>query len=79
MIWSWVLTLMGVTCFYLAGRKVWWAWYVGLVTQIVWLGYSVVTEQWGFLVGVALYSWVYTKNAIDWTSERRSVRTEGER
>jgi hypothetical protein len=24
--WSWALTLAGLTCFLLAGRKVWWAW-----------------------------------------------------
>ena len=26
--WSWLLTAVGLTCFWLAGRKVWWAWYV---------------------------------------------------
>jgi nicotinamide riboside transporter PnuC len=58
---------MGVTCFWLAGRKVWWAWYVGLVTQLVWLAYSLVTRQWGFLGGVVLYTIVYVKNARSWT------------
>lgn len=43
--WSWVLTLVGVTCFFLAGRKVWWAWYVGLAGQITWLLYSLITEH----------------------------------
>ena len=67
--WSWVLTLVGVTCFFLAGRKVWWAWYVGLAGQITWLLYSLITEQWGFLVGVVLYTFVYTGNAWRWTRE----------
>ncbi len=71
-LWSWVLTTMGVTCFYLAGRKVWWAWYVGLATQVVWLTYSIVTEQWGFLAGCAFYSWVYVTNAVRWTRERHT-------
>lgn len=74
-IWSWLLTLTGVTCFFLAGRKVWWAWYVGLGAQVLWLAYSLITQQWGFLIGCALYGWVYTKNCIDWTREHR---TEGE-
>jgi len=69
--WSWLLTLMGVTCFWLAGRKVWWAWYVGLLTQVVWLAYALATRQWGFLVGCAFYGWVYVTNARRWTREHR--------
>lgn len=76
-IWSWILSAMGVLCFWLAGRKIWWAWYVGLSTQCVWLAYSLATQQWGFLVGVALYTAVYTKNARLWTSEHRTdLQTE---
>lgn len=68
--WSWALTLVGVACFWLAGRKVWWAWYVGLAGQVTWLAYSLMTEQWGFLVGVVLYTFVYTRNAVRWTREK---------
>lgn len=71
-LWSWVLTLMGVTCFWLAGRKVWWAWYVGLATQTVWAAYSIATQQWGFLVGCAFYTWVYVTNTVRWTREHRA-------
>ena len=73
-IWSWVLTAVGLTCFYLAGRKVWWAWYVGLAGQALWLAYSILTQQWGFLVGVVAYSLVYTRNAAAWTREHRAAR-----
>ena len=38
--WSWLLTAVGLTCFWLAGRKVWWAWYVGIAGQALWLAYS---------------------------------------
>jgi nicotinamide riboside transporter PnuC len=69
-LWSWALTLVGVACFWLAGRKVWWAWYVGLAGQITWAAYSLVTQQWGFLVGVVLYTVVYSKNAYAWTRDR---------
>lgn len=68
--WSWALTAVGLTCFWLAGRKVWWAWYVGLTGQGLWLLYSLVSGQIGFLVGVAAYSFVYAKNARAWTKER---------
>ena len=68
--WSWALTLVGVAGFWLAGRKVWWSWYVNIANQVLWLAYSLVTEQWGFLVGVAVYTWVFVGNAVRWTRER---------
>lgn len=73
-VWSWVLTAVGLTCFFLAGRKVWWAWYVGIAGQALWLTYSLVTAQWGFLAGVVAYTAVYAKNAHSWTAEHRSSR-----
>ena len=69
--WSWILTIVGLTCFILAGRKVWWAWYVGIAGQVLWLVYSITTEQWGFLLGVVAYSLVYGVNAHKWTREHR--------
>ena len=75
-LWSWALTLVGVLCFWLAGRKVWWAWYVGLAGQVTWLAYSLVTQQWGFLLGVVLYTVVYTRNAVRWTKEHRAPSHE---
>lgn len=77
-IWSWVLTLMGVTCFYLAGQKVWWSWYVGLLTQAVWAAYAIVTGQWGFIVGTVFYTLVYVRNAVAWTREHRERKTESD-
>lgn len=73
--WSWLLTVVGATCFYLAGglngKKVWWAWYIGLFAQVLWATYALLdlqTRQ-GFLVGVALYGFVYVRNCIRWTRE----------
>ena len=74
--WSWVLTITGVSTFILAGRKVWWSWYVGLVAQVLWLAYALITMQWGFLVGVVVYSVVYTQNTIAWTREHRQAQAE---
>lgn len=77
-LWSWALTAVGVACFILAGRKVWWAWYVGIAGQVTWLAYSLATEQWGFLVGVVVYTIVYVGNARRWTREHFARRNEGE-
>ena len=74
MLWSWLLTGIGVTGFFLAGRKVWWAWHVNIANQLLWLTYSLVTQQWGFLVGVAVYTWVFWGNAVRWTREHQEQR-----
>lgn len=73
-LWSWVLTVIGLAGFFLAGRKVWWCWYVNIANQVVWFAYAVITEQWGFLIGVFAYLFVFTKNAISWTKEYRETK-----
>lgn len=79
--WSWLLTLVGVAGFLLAGQRVWWAWYVNIVNQALWLGYSLVTGQLGFLAGTAVYSVVFIRNAVKWTREHRdqSLPEQGRR
>lgn len=69
--WSWLLTIVGVTGFVLAGRKVWWCWYVNIGCQALWITYAVVTRQWGFIAASAIYTVVFTQNAIRWTTEHR--------
>lgn len=69
--WSWLLTVVGVTGFVLAGRKVWWCWYINIGCQALWITYALVTGQWGFIVASVVYTWVFTQNAIRWTREHR--------
>jgi hypothetical protein len=68
--WSWLLTAVGVTGFVLAGRKVWWAWYVNIACQFLWLAYALITEQYGFIVASGVYFVVFTRNAVRWTREQ---------
>ena len=70
--WSWLLTLVGVAGFILAGRKVWWAWYVNLACQGLWVTYALVTDQPGFIAASAIYTVVFTRNAVAWTREHRA-------
>lgn len=72
--WSWVLTAVGVTGLYLAGRKVWWAWFVGLGAQVLWIAYALVTEQYGFIVAAFAYGWVYAVNGRKWVLERKEQK-----
>ena len=60
--WSYILTTIGVFGLWLAGRKDWRGWLVGLSAQGVWLAYAVATQQWGFIVSAFAYGWVYALN-----------------
>jgi hypothetical protein len=64
---------VGVFGLYLAGRKVWWAWGVGIGAQVLWFAYAVSTQQWGFIVSCLAYGWVYTKNFLAWRSEHAAA------
>ena len=70
--WDWIVTGVGLLGFWLAGRKIWWAWYVNIANQVLWTVYAIVTEQYGFLVGSAFYTWVFVGNAVRWTREHRA-------
>lgn len=69
-LWSLGLSLFGATAMYVAGRSPAAGWSLGLCAQAVWLAYSIHTQQWGFLLSVALYGSVYVSNL------RRSLTAE---
>ena len=78
--WSWILTGVGVLGLYLAGRKFWWAWLIGLGAQVLWIAYAIATHQYGFIVSAVAYGWVYAKNARGWRQDQMTTRgKEGNR
>ncbi|MFI0530306.1 hypothetical protein ACH3XX_09680 [Streptomyces scabiei] len=68
--WSWLLTAVGVTGLYFAGRKCALGWGIGLGAQLLWVAYALSTQQYGFLVSAVAYGWVYAKNFCAWRCER---------
>jgi hypothetical protein len=66
-----ILSLVGVLGFRLAGKKVWWAWYVNIAAQVLWVIFAISIEQYGLLIGVVFYTWVFGKNAYEWTMDHR--------
>ena len=64
--WSWVLTSVGLVGLFLAGRKIWWAWLIGLGAQVLWIVYAVQTQQYGFILSACAYGFVYLINALHW-------------
>lgn len=77
--WSYILSAVGLLGFFLAGKRIWWAWYVNIANQVLWILYAVLTDQWGFLVGAIVYTLVFVLNARRWTLERfkPAPRVEG--
>ena len=75
--WSWLLTVVGIAGFVLAGRKVWWAWYVNIGCQALWIGYALATKQLGFIASALLYTVVFSRNAAAWTREHREEHADG--
>lgn len=72
--WSWLLTAIGVFGLYLAGRKNYWGWGVGIAAQVLWIAYASATQQWGFYVSAIAYGWVYVKNLLSWRNEANEAR-----
>lgn len=73
---DWVVMAVGILGFYLAGKKIWWAWYVNIFNQILWTVYAILFQQWGFLAGTVFYMIVFIKNAIQWTKEHRAEKNK---
>lgn len=70
--WSYLLTAVGVLGLFLAGRKSWTGWAVGLAAQSLWVAYALASHQYGFLLSAAAYGWVYARNLRAWRAEARA-------
>ncbi len=68
--WSWVLTVVGVTGLWFAGRRKAYGWAIGLGAQLLWIVYAVVTRQWGFIASAFIYGAVYARNYATWRREQ---------
>ncbi|MFI7551938.1 hypothetical protein ACIBQ2_19555 [Micromonospora sediminimaris] len=77
-LWSWLLMAVGVTGLYLAGKRSWTGWAVGLAAQGLWLAYSIATGQWGFLVSCFVYGAIYLRNLRAWLGPTPTTATDRE-
>lgn len=68
--WSVVLTLSAVLGTLLLVFKKWQGWLVSIVAQGLWLAYAIDTQQWGFLVSVAVFGTTGIMGLIKWRGER---------
>lgn len=67
----WVIGVVSLIGFYLAGKKLWWSWYINLGCLILLGLYVFATGQLGFLAFVAAYLVIFADNAYKWTKDYR--------
>jgi len=75
LVWSFLLSAIGVTGLFIAGRKNYWGWALNLGAQLLWAIFAIATAQYGFLLSAGAYGWVYWTNFAKWRKEHR----DGER
>jgi len=71
LIWSIVLSAVGLVGVYLTGKYNSWGWAVGLFAQVPWITYALTTAQYGFLISAAVFGTIY---ATTWAKWRRNER-----
>lgn len=69
--WSWLLSCVGGLGIYLAGKKDWRGWAIGILSEILWLTYAIITKQYGFIFGSILYSTILVNNLVIWLEEHK--------
>lgn len=73
LVWSFVLSFIGIAGLLLAGSKRKIGWLVGFAVQPLWIIFAITTEQYGFILNATIYAGVYARN---WTLWRRDERSE---
>lgn len=71
--WSVLLAGFGLIGLYLAGRRNYWGWAVGLVDELLWVVYAVRTQQWAFCASAVAYGWVYVRNLRAWSHSAPAI------
>lgn len=71
-LWSWGLTAIGLTGFWITGSGRIVGWCVNIAAQGLWLAYAIQTEQPGFVVSALAYGGIFTRN---WLAARRRAKT----
>lgn len=63
---SWILGALAVVGFSLIGRGVWWAWFVNILCQMIWIVYWAYLGRPGPIITNVVYILVFIQNAYRW-------------
>lgn len=70
MLWSWILAVIGVFGLYLTTRKMAAGFAVGVLVQILWINYALVTDQYGFIFSALAFGSVHAYGFYKWQFEK---------
>lgn len=68
-LWSWGLAVVGISGVYLTTKKLYAGYIVGVLVQVLWISYAIVSSQYGFILSALGFAWV---NALGWYRWTRS-------
>lgn len=63
---SWVLSLVGITGLVAVGRHKWWGFAIGLGNEVLWVYFAITRQEYGLILGAAMYGAVNVMNMIRW-------------
>jgi hypothetical protein len=73
-LWSWALAVVGVVGIYFVGKKTLWGWFVLLFNETLWIVYSIITQQYGFIVSAIAYAVVYISAYRNWKKDKEEIK-----
>jgi hypothetical protein len=74
-IWPWVLSAVSLTGFWFVGKKIRAGWLINLSGEVLWLTWSVLYHQYGFIMSVVPFTFIY---ALNWHRWRPAAKAETE-
>jgi nicotinamide riboside transporter PnuC len=73
MYWSYLLAAVGILGLWLVGKKLKSGFIVGIVAQLLWVAYGLITHQYGFLITAAAYSVINFINLRKWSKPEKDT------
>lgn len=73
LIWSIALAAVGIAGIWLAGSKRWEGWALGVLAQVAWIVFALVTGQLGFILSALAYGFVYGRNLWRWRHPKKET------
>jgi hypothetical protein len=64
--WSWLLTMPQLFAYWQVGNRRRWGWLVAFCGDVLWVIYSLVSRQYGFLVSAVLFGGLAARNWRAW-------------
>jgi hypothetical protein len=73
-LWSYLLAALALFTSWQIGRKKAWPWLLAAGTQLLWVAYALVTEQYGFIASAFAFLVMNMHNYVKWRREEVQVR-----